>query len=164
MFSLNADPDVSFSQTVPSRICPKKCVWFAWHSNSFEHESDDSSISSIILFFTITDGEKWEAGVKDVKVERVDMTKEVGVEAMGEKVTGDKAAVVEGLDMTKEVGVEAMGEKVTGVKMAVVEGVDMADVVVVVVLVKEVGGWVKEAFFEMKIFFWAARQISIKID
>ena len=138
MFSLNADPDVSFSQTVPSRICPKKCVWFAWHSNSFEHESDDSSISSIILFFTITDGEKWVAGVKDVKVERV--------------------------DMTKEVGVEAMGEKVTGVKMAVVEGVDMADVVVVVVLVKEVGGWVKEAFFEMKIFFWAARQISIKID
>ena len=92
------------------------------------------------------------------------MTKEVGVEAMGEKVTGDKAAVVEGLDMTKEVGVEAMGEKVTGVKMAVVEGVDMADVVVVVVVVKEVGGWVKEAFFEMTIFFWAARQISIKID
>jgi hypothetical protein len=63
------------------------------------------------LFFTITDGEEWVAWVKDVKVERADMTKEVGAEVMREKVTGFKAAVV--------------------------EEVDMADVVVVV---KEVGG------------------------
>ena len=94
VFLLSADLDVSFSQTVPSRICPKKFV-------------------SSILFFTITDGEEWVAWVKDVKVERADMTKEVGAEVMREKVTGVKAAVVEGLDMADVVVV---------VKEAVVEG------------------------------------------